>query len=397
MPGLRGWHQPGNPVGNCNAVLQRLHPRRIVAFDDSGSLPEPMQSIIHPAPDAMPLTAVTRLRQDSSSPAGVTGFDPSARTLGELLGLAAQQPQSLVADAHGAERHSWAEVDAAADRLACGMLGLGLKRGERIAVLMPNQVESLCVLMAAARIGLVVVALPPTSLDSWLLPRLAEGPVKAAFASGLADPTEPLAQLARLQPHLPFLRHVIAVNGQGLYSLSSLAATPIDPIRLEGAKRLVQPGDAYWADTSPKALSQGPASVLSQRRLLEGAQQQARQMQLCRTDLMHLATPVHLADTLACMLAVMVAGGNLLLLSGHRPERLPGLMTRLPATVLAAAPQLLDHLVSATASAQIDFSRLRLIACRGLGANAELRARLDRRMPNARRFDLNEAAAARAA
>jgi acyl-coenzyme A synthetase/AMP-(fatty) acid ligase len=303
----------------------------------------------------------------------------------------------VVADADGADRQHWPELDQAANRLACGLLGLGLKHGDRIALLMPNRLEGLTLLVSAARIGLVVSALPPGCADGWLHERLADGPVKAAFAVAHHGAAEPLGQLARLQPRLPALRHAIAVEGVGLCSLASLAATPIDAPRLGAARRAVQAGDGIWLDHSGGAGGRSTARLLDHAQAIAQAMRLAAQLQLGQSDLLHLATPMHHTEALLSMLALMASGGSLLLNSGLRPERLSPLMTRLPATVLAAPPQTLADLLAATSTAQADLRRVRLVVGHGSGLAASLRSQLGRRLPGARWVDWSQTDLAQAA
>jgi acyl-CoA synthetase (AMP-forming)/AMP-acid ligase II len=55
--------------------------------------------------------------------------------------------------------HTYAQVDGRANQLAHGLIGLGLQRGARVAVLLNNSVESLETVVGVAKAGLVFVAL----------------------------------------------------------------------------------------------------------------------------------------------------------------------------------------------------------------------------------------------
>lgn len=57
-------------------------------------------------------------------------------------------------------RLSWQELDSAVDRLGSVLLGLGLKRDDVVAVQMPHIAEQIIVILAAARVGLIVSPLP---------------------------------------------------------------------------------------------------------------------------------------------------------------------------------------------------------------------------------------------
>jgi len=58
-------------------------------------------------------------------------------------------------------RWTWAELNAEVDRLAAGLLSLGLYRGDRVGIWSPNRAEWLIAQFATARIGLILVNINP--------------------------------------------------------------------------------------------------------------------------------------------------------------------------------------------------------------------------------------------
>ncbi|MCB2037256.1 MAG: acyl-CoA synthetase, partial [Ottowia sp.] len=55
--------------------------------------------------------------------------------------------------------HSYAELQAAADRLAHGLVALGVARGERVAIVMPQRFETAVAYMAVLQLGAVAMPL----------------------------------------------------------------------------------------------------------------------------------------------------------------------------------------------------------------------------------------------
>lgn len=83
------------------------------------------------------------------------------QTLGAFLREAAQQHGERIAVVCRKRRWSYADLDLRADRLAAGLLDLGLRPGERVVVQLPNLAEFLVTLFACFRAGLIpVLALP---------------------------------------------------------------------------------------------------------------------------------------------------------------------------------------------------------------------------------------------
>src|SRR5256885_8471693 len=84
--------------------------------------------------------------------------------LGDLLRRwAAAGGDRIAVTAAGTGRSvTYAELDAAADRVACGLRNLGLARNDRVVVQLPNVVEFPAIVFGLLRLGaLPVFALPP--------------------------------------------------------------------------------------------------------------------------------------------------------------------------------------------------------------------------------------------
>ncbi|MEQ8799802.1 MAG: AMP-binding protein [Salinisphaeraceae bacterium] len=83
----------------------------------------------------------------------------NAMQIGSLIRRAAQQFGDATCLTEGERRISFAEFDAATDRLGNALLALGLTPGERVGVLMPNSIDCLVAYYALAKCGLVRVGL----------------------------------------------------------------------------------------------------------------------------------------------------------------------------------------------------------------------------------------------
>ena len=62
---------------------------------------------------------------------------------------------------HQQVRLSWSELNAAVDRLARGLLGLGLSKGDRLGVWSPNRYEWALTQYATAKLGVILVNINP--------------------------------------------------------------------------------------------------------------------------------------------------------------------------------------------------------------------------------------------
>jgi len=78
--------------------------------------------------------------------------------LGEILRVHAKNHPEKVAvkDWHGKTR-TYPELDSRTNRLANSLLGMGLRKGDRLAVMLYNCIEFVEVCCACAKIGVVIV------------------------------------------------------------------------------------------------------------------------------------------------------------------------------------------------------------------------------------------------
>ncbi len=94
---------------------------------------------------------------------GVSDIPLIGETVGGLLDRAAAAfgvDEALVS-CHQGIRWSYAELNRGVDKVAAGLLALGLQPGERIGIWSPNNAEWLLTMFGAAKAGLILVSLNP--------------------------------------------------------------------------------------------------------------------------------------------------------------------------------------------------------------------------------------------
>ena len=82
-----------------------------------------------------------------------------APTIGATLAARAALQPADTAYIDGDRPFSWADIDAAADRVAASLLRLGFRKGDRIGVIALNRIEWLQAFFGAMRAGIAVVGL----------------------------------------------------------------------------------------------------------------------------------------------------------------------------------------------------------------------------------------------
>ena len=99
----------------------------------------------------------------------------------------------------GSRRLTYEQVDAAATALAASMSGLGVELGDRVAVDLPNEPEWVITLLAAAKLGAVVVPLNPSLGYRELSYQLRHAEVCLAVASNAVGDVDPGLELESIR------------------------------------------------------------------------------------------------------------------------------------------------------------------------------------------------------
>jgi fatty-acyl-CoA synthase len=104
-------------------------------------------------------------------------------TVGDLLRRTAERyPDRLaVASRHQQKRMTWAELDAAADRVARGLWSLGIRHGDRVGIWSTNCIEWIMMHMGCARSGASLVNVNPAYRSHELQFTLSRSRMKALF------------------------------------------------------------------------------------------------------------------------------------------------------------------------------------------------------------------------
>lgn len=132
-------------------------------------------------------------------------------TLGRLTGTAAQRwsEKECLVSLHQNVRLTFSDLIRRSDHLAAGLLKLGLKSGDCLAVWGPNDVEWVVSFLAAARAGFLLAAINPAYQKDELIYSIEKVGAKAAIApEGFKTQNYP-RMLLEAQRVRPALEHII--------------------------------------------------------------------------------------------------------------------------------------------------------------------------------------------
>src|SRR5512133_842943 len=147
--------------------------------------------------------------------------------LGETIGAnlertAARVPESegLVSRHQGA-RFTWAELNAAVDRLARGLLGLGLAKGDRLGVWSPNRYEWALAQYATAKLGVILVNINPAYRTSELEYALRQSGCRVLLAAPEFKTSHYREMVEEVRGALPELEHAVFFDSGAWEALAS--------------------------------------------------------------------------------------------------------------------------------------------------------------------------------
>src|ERR1700681_3026515 len=141
---------------------------------------------------------------DADVPRTLTPY-PSRTLLAYLPDAAREHPRAPALLFKGATT-TFAELERLSDACAAALSSLGVTRGDRVALLLPNCPQFFVVELGAWKIGAIVAPLNPIYADREL-----EGPLRDGGIETIVTLTRFYERLKRVQPHTP-LRRVIATN-----------------------------------------------------------------------------------------------------------------------------------------------------------------------------------------
>ena len=261
--------------------------------------------------DDRPRPEESRLRGDDSA---LLLEDSIAGLLARTV-AARPDAEALVFREHGL-RLSWREFAQAVDRLATGLLGLGVGRGDRVGIWSPNRPEWVLTQFATARIGAILVNVNPAYRLAELEYALRHVGVRVLITADRFKTSDYVGMLCELLPpppadgaiaaaNLPDLRAVVAMGAAvpGMLRFDDVAATPADTARLDRLTAVLDPGDPINIQFTSGTTGLPKGATLSHRNIVNNANFVTARMGF--TDRDRLCIPVPLYHCFGMVMGVL--------------------------------------------------------------------------------------------
>jgi cyclohexanecarboxylate-CoA ligase len=267
-------------------------------------------------------------------------------------------------------RLTYAELGQRVDKIAAGLIELGVAKGDVVAFQLPNWWEFTALFYACNRIGAVANPLMPIFRQRELRFMMGFAEAKVVVVPALWRGFDHMAMMREIRPHLPSLRHIFAVGGAGD---ASFEKTFLDRPAISGAEKerhtrlRPEPNDVveliYTSGTSgePKAVMHtantvlAPAECFIQNILLTGS------------DVVFMGSPyAHQTGFLYGMLMPVRLGTTTVALDIWSAEAAAPLIEREGATFSMGSTPFLSDMVNLAEESRARVSRtLRTWVCAG--------------------------------
>ncbi|WP_194825766.1 AMP-binding protein [Nocardia sp. XZ_19_231] len=303
----------------------------------------------------------------------------AGRTLGDLLRDTARiQPQrpAVLSDA-GAQ--TYAELDAAADRMAHGLLALGINPGDRVIVQLPNIPEFATALFGVLRAGIIPVLTLPAHrrVEIEHLAALSEA-VAYLIPDQLGD-FDYRELAATVRQAVPSLRHVLVAGDPGTGSPDGSTAefVALDSVAREGdSLPAVDPSDIAVMLVSGGTTGLPKLIARTHDDYVYNATASAQVCELGPDDVYLATLPAAHNFPLACpgILGTVATGGAIAFTLDPSPEAAFAAIEKHGVSVTGVVPPLAQLWSAAVDWEEADLSSLRLLQVGGARL-AEVNAR----------------------
>ncbi|WDG32726.1 (2,3-dihydroxybenzoyl)adenylate synthase [Streptomyces sp. CA-278952] len=295
-------------------------------------------------------------------------------TFGARLRQWAARHGGRVALVDGDRRWTYAQVDAEADLIARGLSGLGIGRGDRVVVQLPNRAEFVLLWFALQRLGAVPVHAMPGHRRREIghLVRVA-GAVACVVPDRHArfDHRELMREVRAEQGSDGSLRHVVVVGDPGpddrFLSFEALRAAPP-----ASSGPGLDDGGAASSDIALLLLSGGTTGLpkLIPRTHDDYAYNARACADVCalHARTVYLAVlPIGFNFTFACpgVLGTLMAGGTVVVAPDPSPQTAFALVEREGVTLTSLTPPLVPHWMEEAASGSWDLGSLAVVQVGG--------------------------------
>ena len=310
-----------------------------------------------------------------------------ASTVGQALSEAVRLSPEGVGFVFQGREITFSEMDERSDRVACGLLGLGIQKGDRIGIVGLNQPEWLYLYFAAAKIGAVIVGLSVRYRDTEFEYILNHSQTRMVATLKAIPGMDYSDFFSGFRPKIPSVEHFAFIGGEGFSgstTLDALLAAEADTGALENAKAAVTPDDLVMIIYTSGTTGKPKGAAISHKSQLASARAQGEHTRISPADVVPQALPFNHVGGITCgILTTLLGRGKSILIPMFDPAQVIELAATNGATIMPGVPTMHTLVLMNEAIAAWDTSRIRIVITGGSNAEPALLEKLYKTFPNA--------------
>ena len=291
---------------------------------------------------------------------------------GDILGERARlsPDKAALVEVSTGRRFTYSEMDARAKAAARTLTeGLGLQKGDRVALLAGNRVEFLDVFFACGKTGVVLVPLNTRQTAGELEGVLQDAEPKALiYGAEFEETVEELLRRVRGMSGVPLDASAAPANGRSLTFKAISSSLPAAPTgaAAESSTSLPGPEDLYCLLYTSGTTGKPKGVMVPHRMVAWNAVNTVVSWQLREDDVSPIYTPLYHAGGLGAFLTpIFAVGGTIVLFAGFDPAEIFATIARERCTVALGVPTIFRMFQEHPAWATADFSSVRYFASGG--------------------------------
>jgi len=239
---------------------------------------------------------------------------------------------------------TYRELNAQVDHLARGLIDLGLAKGDKVGLWMPNIVEWVVAYFAVARIGAVVVPMNTRYKAHEVEYILDDSEATALFAADAFVGIDYVHMIEQIAPRLPRLQHVVIAGapGDGMHRFDDLVArgkAKVADDRLGEREGSCFPEDNVFILYTSGTTGNPKGAMLSHHNIARNAEQVTEVLRTTDADSFLLAVPFF--HCFGCVMGITGAitwGATMVPMQVFKPEEALDLVERHGVSVLYGVP-----------------------------------------------------------
>ncbi len=304
-------------------------------------------------------------------------------TLGGILSQTAHAFPNSEAIVLADQRITYRQLDKMVDYFARGLIALGVAKGDKVGLWMPNYPEWVIGYFAIARVGAVVVPLNTRYKTHEVQYILEDSEATTLLMIDSFAGIDYHAMIKEIRPNLPLLRHVIVVGeaGEKMNQFAEILALgeqySVDS-KLADRQAMLSPEENILILYTSGTTGHPKGAMLSHRNMAENARQVTTVLETSEKDLFLIAVPFfHCFGCVMGILGAITWGAGIVPMPIFKPREALELIEQTGITILYGVPtmfvlELEEHRNGQEEGKEYDLSSLRTGIMAGAPCPAEI-------------------------